>query len=473
MSQPRQERALRAAPSRPERRYIAVDDDVLRVLAGHRGAALLYGTLATAWYEFASPEKARERERKGLGRPGDFIPLTYRTLQDRTGDACIASIAQWIRELAERAWPCPWGCEKQHPLIVVKRQGLRAPNLYRRWRCADDTVVALRRPIRRPRKAIAASQPPLSSDNPAGSQPAPLPSSILETRIQGSSLQHSGNQNPSARITRIPVVDGSESRDSSNQNHQYGSEPRLEHRAATAPVPAAAIEEADEVDAVACEIVEALLALAQRIEPDYPDDRAWAVARRLASAVLEQSGAVTATARAALLRAIADRRLARAKNPIGLLIRGVVGDEKGGDRYLLVDAPLVTQLHASTYQTSTGLPPGLHDSLLDSIRRGLPISETWLRERDISAEALKAARAELKAEVREEASSNPLCDKLEKEDPATYHLRLERILADLELPTLLRIERRLDHPMLLGMCRARLEIGLVEEQAKEQKGPMQ
>lgn len=468
MSEPRQERALRAAPARPERRYIAVDDEVMRVLAGHRGAALLYGALATAWYEFASPEKARERERKGLGRPGDFIPLTYRTLQERTGDACIASIAQWIRELAERAWPCPWGCEKQHPLVVVKRQGLRAPNLYRRWRCDEDTVVALRRPIRRPRKTAIASQPALSSQDLTSAHSA---GSILETRIQGEAVLHSDNQNPGALQTRIPVVEEPESRDSGDQNHQYIPENIHEYIAATRAVPAAAIEEADEVDAVACEVVDAVLTLAQRMEPDYPDDRAWVVARKLAAAVLQRASGGAAAARAMLLRAIADQRLARAKNPIGLLIRGIVGDHGGGDRYLLTSAP-ASQVKptATTYATSTGLPPGLHSVLVDAVRDDR-VTDAWLSEREISPQALATARADVRAEMERAPSRTPLCDKIEEEDPATYRLRLQHILADLELPAMLRVERRLEHPMLLGMCRARLECDLAEEQANKRKGP--
>jgi len=236
---------------------------------------------------------------------------------------------------------------------------------------------------------------------------------------------------------------------------------------------AVAIEETDEVDAVGCEVVDAVLALAQRIEPGYSNDRAWAVARQLAVAVLEQAHGASATARATLLRAIADGRLARAKNPIGLLIRGVLGDENGTDRYLLTNnSPAVgvertADLAALSYGTSTRLPPGLHNALLEAVREGRTITDTWLAERDIPSKALLIARAEVDAEAKNLKSSTPLCDKLEAEDPVAYRARLERILADLELPAILRVEARLEHPMLFGMCRSRLEIELSETCTKE------
>jgi hypothetical protein len=225
---------------------------------------------------------------------------------------------------------------------------------------------------------------------------------------------------------------------------------------------AAAIEETDEVDAVACEVVDAILALAVRVESDYPDDRAWDVARRLAVSALGAVEGGSAFARAALIRAIGDRRLARARNPVGLLLRGIVGDENGHDRFLLTGAangPTPRVDSAPAPETPTGLPPGLHEALLDRIRRD-DLSPTWLRESEIPAAAVAIARATVKTEVKSPTSSTPLVDKLAAVDPDGYVARLNAILANLELPVALRGDRGLDHPMILGMCRSRLEIEL-------------
>jgi hypothetical protein len=238
---------------------------------------------------------------------------------------------------------------------------------------------------------------------------------------------------------------------------------------ATAEKPnAAAIEEVDEVDAVACEVVDAIMGLAQRTEPAYPEERAWLVARKLAAAVLTVAAGQASAARALLLHAIADRRLARASNPIGLLIRGVTGDGNGADRYLLTNhspGPAAPQsgppvAPSITYPTSTGLPPGLHDALVDAVRAGRSIDDNWLRERGISRQALAIAKQEVANEEEQTGSSTPLGDALAATDPETYQTRLQHILAELELPAALGVTPSLEHPMLLGMCRSRLEIEL-------------
>jgi hypothetical protein len=82
---------------------------------------------------------------------------------------------------------------------------------------------------------------------------------------------------------------------------------------------AAAVETSDEIDAVACEVVDAIIELVGRVQTDYPEERAWGVARELATEALTIAGGRAAAARELLLRAIADRRLARATNPVGLL----------------------------------------------------------------------------------------------------------------------------------------------------------
>jgi hypothetical protein len=119
----------------------------------------------------------------------------------------------------------------------------------------------------------------------------------------------------------------------------------------------------------------------------------------------------------------------------------------------------------ATEPTPTGLPPGLHEALLDRIRRD-DLSSTWLRESEISAAAMAIARTAVKAEVKSPTSSTPLLDKLAAVDPDGYVARLEAILANLELPVALRGDRGLDHPMILGMCRSRLEMELSAADAR-------
>jgi hypothetical protein len=52
-------------------KFAALDHDVARVLGPQRGAAVLYGFLASTWFEFADPQKLAERkEEDHAGRLG-------------------------------------------------------------------------------------------------------------------------------------------------------------------------------------------------------------------------------------------------------------------------------------------------------------------------------------------------------------------------------------------------------------------
>jgi hypothetical protein len=215
------------------------------------------------------------------------------------------------------------------------------------------------------------------------------------------------------------------------------------------------------VDAVACEVVDAILELAKRTEPEYRDDRAWATARRLATSALKMAQGEAVEARSLLIRAIGDRRLARADNPIGLLIRGVEGDVAGADRFLVrrrhessAEGGLTNSPGAST--ALEDLAPGMREMLLDAVRCGAAIDARWLRGRDIPLVAFETARRRV-AEEAAMKSATPLCDEFAARDETEYRRRLEEILAVVEIPANLGVRRTLDHPMLLGMCRARLE----------------
>jgi hypothetical protein len=504
-----QNRHLRPIDEHKGAKFAALDHNVARVLGPERGASVLYGFLASTWFEYADPEKLRERnlDRKKKITPGDWVEVRYRQFMDIAGTRAKASITRWLDVLTEELHPCPWSrCAEEHPLVVVKRQGRTKPNQYRKWQCGEDVPVVRRR-VKSQRLREVAQRRVLSGQRLNGIFES-APTAVAEPVISNAQLPLLATSNPEAlsvgfkelgpiAVEALPIgfkEDEPEalpvgftsartealsegcikpSHEASYEAYSEGLQKPsdkaslrgnslviVSENTAAINSSAAAIEETDEVDAVACEVVEAIFELAARVEPDYPDDRAWKVARRLAGSAL---GAVTggpAFARAALIRAIGDRRLARARNPVGLLLRGVIGDENGHDRFLLTGAangPTPRVDAASAPETSTGLPPGLHKALLERIRRD-DLSPTWVRESEIPAAAVVIARAAVKAEVvKSPTSSTPLADRLAAIDPDGYLARLDAILANLELPIALRGDRGLDHPMILAMCRSRLE----------------
>ncbi len=491
------ERSRHLRPVEQERKgakFAALDHDVARVLGPQRGAAVLYGFLASTWYEFADPQKLADRKKKIV--PGDWVEVNYRQFMEIGGTNAKASIIRWLRILSEDTHSCPWGrCGTEHPLVVVQRQGQSRPNRYRKWRCGEDTLVVRRR-VHSQKLSDAAKRRVASGQRLNGIiEPAPaaividatvpdvqlalltslddVPDlEVLQQDFNPVSPQddlkstHKTSESLATELQEVLRVNARKSchetslREKSLKTDSVG----LISRTAAVKDRAVAIEEADEVDAVACEVVDAVLTLAQSVEPAYPDERAWAIARRLATSVLETVGGDAAAARAALLNAIVDRRLTRATNPIGLLIRGVVGDRSGADRYLLSNQ-CASIGNKRDFAGAGGtpasiatidLPPGLQSALLHALREGRTLTDPWLAERGISSRAVAIARAQIAAE-NDGSTTTPLAEKLAADDPATYARRLEEILAELELPAFLRDKRRLDHPMLRGMCVARLE----------------
>ncbi len=478
-------------------KFAALDHDVARVLGPQRGAAVLYGFLASTWYEFADPLKLADRKKKIV--PGDWVEVNYRQFMEIGGTNAKASIIRWLRILSEDTHSCPWGrCGNEHPLVVVQRQGQSRPNRYRKWRCGEDTLVVRRR-VHSQKLSEAAKRRVASGQRLNGIiEPSPV-ATVIDTVVPDTQLallmshkevanpevlqqdfspvspqddlksSHKTSESLATELQEVSRVNARKSchetslREKSLNTDSVG----LISRTAAEKDRAVAIEEADEVDAVACEVVDAVLTLAKGVEPAYLDERAWAIARRLASAVLGTAGGDAAAARAALLNAIVDRRLSRATNPIGLLIRGVVGDGSGADRYLLPnrrgntrsDRDFASVAPDQAPNEAPSLPPGLQNALFEALREGRALTDSWLRERGISQRAVAIARAAIAAE-NNRSTSTPLAEKLALEDPTSYATRLEGILAELELPAFIRHERRLAHPMLRGMCVARLEAEL-------------
>lgn len=483
-------------------KFAALDYDVARVLGPQRGAAVLYGFLASTWFEYADPAKLAERHKKFT--PGDWVEASYGQFMDISGTRSRDSVIRWLRILAEEAHACPWSrCADEHPLIVVHRQGQSKPNRYRKWRCGEDTLVARRRvrseklqEVARRRVAsgqllngIDGSSPAVVAPNDMvpgdeqlrllGEVQAGLLKSdsqtseegpLVDAEVRSTDCRASGEQTLESPANRLQEVRPADDLKSGTQTslrvntNKTKTDFVVSNTNQTAKTPSgAAIEEIDEVDAVACEVVEAIIALAQRIESDYPDERAWDVARKLAAVSLDFYHGQSEAARTALQNAIRDPRLARATNPVGLLIRGVLGDKDGRDRYLLgtpaANAPATAPRDVVTprYETSTHLPPGLHEALLDAIRSGRQITPAWLRERDISPWALNVARKEVQAEAASAVSSTPLADAFEESDPAGFASRIDAILTTLPLVKTLDVAPDPHHPILRGMCLAQLE----------------
>jgi hypothetical protein len=417
------------------KKFAAVDLDVALVLGPHRGATTIYGFLASSWYEYAAPEQGDGKKRPV---PGDWVLVSYQQLMSVTGTRAKDSIIRWIRILAEDTHPCLAArCAEEHPLIVVRRQGQNKPNLYRKWKCGEDELV-LRSRVRSQKLSEAAqrrvaagehlngifqargvvgdlceddAQLGLAIDIGRPSEGASETARKLDDQTSGTGLRKSGQQTSGSPPIKLSEVGPSNSRELDDQTSlRIRKDLKIQKTAEKAD--AATIDTADDVDAVACEVVDAVLELAQRTQADYPEAKAWEVARSLAAAILPLCTGRSAHARALLLHAIGDRRLARARNPVGLLRRGILGDATGEDRFLI----------------------------------------------DNRAFAV-TARRDL---VDNGEAGTPLCDELARSNQAEYQRRLLLILPSIELPPMLR-ERTLDHPMLLGMCRVRLERELLAQ----------
>ena len=496
---------LRSVDSPAHRaKFAATDHRVARVLGPQRASAHIYGYLASAWYEFASPDalKSIGDKLKRAKTPGDWVDVTYAELMTFAGTRAKASIIRWIRVLAEERHECPWGrCAEEHPLVVVRRVGRSRPNRYRRWKCGEDTLVVRQRVRSAKLQAIARARvtageflnghPPtpdgVKSYHETSRMDVPLPLDISdgpdvksynETSRNGTSgsleVSHTIEVKSHDKTSRSLMVRPSEvSRQDLQKSHgktylRVNSSNSLKTTAKN-PDHAAAVEKSDEVDAVACEVVDEIVALAQRVEASYRDDQAWAVARRLAPVAISLANGNSAGARRLLLAAIADRRIARASNPVGLLIRGIIGDEQGNDRFLMRSTSAApsgsTSPAAAPPKIGTEIPPGLKSALLDALRSGHAITPQWLRERDIPPNELVAARKVVQAERSDEVNATPLSDCLENTDPNAFTKRLDRTARSMKPPTTL--ERLQEHPIMAKICRASLEGILREESIAE------
>jgi len=487
---PRAELRAIDAPQR-KKRFAAIDHEIARVLGPNRGAAALYGYLASAWFEFASPEAIKDIEAKTKRpkTPGDWVDITYQELMAFLGTRAKASIIRWIRVLAEEQHACPWGhCSDEHPLIVTKRVGQNRPNRYRRWKCGEDSL-SIKPRIKSRRLAELAQARVRDGRMPNGQDLTARPPDLFrksenETSERASAatevpqrdfhavppevsphdIRSTHDETFGSSDTERPKPTPQDFRESHGETSLHVNSLQIS-TARKDDASAAASEMADDVDAVACEVVDAILALAQRTEPSYRDEQAWAVARRLAPLAITQARGSSAGARALLLSAIADRRLARAANPVGLLIRGITGDRNGDDRFLLQATPAAAPVPkpAATVSRAKGteIAPGLKAALLDALRAGRTITVEWLRERDIPASELVAARKIIEAETADAVSPTPLCDQLESDYPTSFSERLDQVARGMKPPVTIELVR--SHPMIGRMCRANLEAVLRSE----------
>jgi hypothetical protein len=218
-----------------------------------------------------------------------------------------------------------------------------------------------------------------------------------------------------------------------------------------------------------------LLLLARKREEDTDEDSATFVKAlgRIIETLHQLCDGDIQRVRDTLSRLVADERVTSHENPIALMLRGVCSKP----RFLLATRSERSAKTADERAYCT-LPEPVQHSLRERIASGA-ITPEWCRERDISAGARRFAAAIVGTEKRETSSPTPtdaledlastasgaaeegapakLCDELAARDPDEYRRRLDKILPLIEVPSVIRVERSLDHPMLLGMCRARLE----------------
>jgi hypothetical protein len=445
---------------KPRERFTGVNDKVRLALGGHRGAKDLYGVLCTMWYENATPEVIRERRKAGLPIPGDWVSVGYQRLGELCGTSSPTSIRRWILQLSESFWECH-RCSGSHPLIWVKIGDRNHTNSYRRWNCDQDKpLVKVRPKIRRPRKP---HNPQTSPTLFAGGE---KDGSITETVIEKPDESRTCDYHNGNRSTTETVIDVPSERESTYSQNGRHITTRTDLK--SAPIGLAAADKSiDDVEIVAGEVAYLIVDLGHITDARYGKEQAWRLACLLASAVLEQTPDIS-EARAALRRAVEDPRIPAVRNPLGYLRSGVLGDETGGNRYLL-DTPRTAKPVQSRPQREKrdmggGLAVGLRDHLVAMLRSGESPSAEWLRERHIRADVVAELRAEIGAQPDEEPPSFPLGDALSREDPDVYQRRLHEVLA--KLPSVLGPARSLDRPAILGMCRAQLEVELRQEAEK-------
>jgi hypothetical protein len=511
---------IRPVEARPRNtKFAAVGEEISRILGPHRGAKLIYGYLASAWFEYADPKKIAERngEYKRQITPGDWVSVDYKTFFAITGTKSKDSIARWIRILTEDVHECPWPerCTNEHPLVVFKRQGHGKPNRYRKWRCGEDERV-VHEPIVSPKLKDAAQERearkraaraaefgipietgPESQQElglKSGEQTSALaPDLTLEARsadfkksatdertpafleVRSAGFITSGDRtsgSPPAVLHEARLPDDQKSDDRTSLRVNTPNTDSVENTSSqkTAnPTGAAAIEEVDEIEAVACEVVERIVDLGRRVDPGYTDAQAWDLARILAASVLEHCQFSSAAARAALIRAIASPQLARAQKPLGLLRRGIVGDRYGNDRYLLVEAlPVADRQNGSGRGSSPStapraIPPGAADMLRQLLQDGKIPSAEWLRQRDLVRADVERIRAEMRSDGQT-GDPESLVDVLAATDPSRYEAELATVFARIAETDLGQFFRgqSLTSPIVRGMCRAQLERDLRE-----------
>ena len=344
---------------------------------------MLYAILASRWFEFASPGRRHQR------MPGDWVEVTYAEFSALLGTDSRGTIARWLRILCDNAHACPWGrCPEPHPLVVAKRaSGARKSSRYRKWRCGED-IAALRRKVSSPALKAAARRRIHGDDKPQ--MPAldlePLAQSTLTPKSHHETLKYDRRAESKSHSKTLTVVPKSQNETSSRRSKVSPSDFAKSHNRTLTPDPKSHHEtaeygtkkilansaalEIDETDAVACELTGPIYQLGRRVEPSYGIETAKLAAKRIAISLLSLDPDA-GRARAIVTRALADRRLEHADNPVGMLIRGLVGTPNGDDRFLLPVGSSAVFAKSALRQAAKVNPahPQESDDLEDRVRR--------------------------------------------------------------------------------------------------------
>ncbi len=228
----------------------------------------------------------RSRDRKKKIVPGDWVEVNYRQFMEIGGTNAKASIIRWLRILSEDTHSCPWGrCGNEHPLVVVQRQGQSRPNRYRKWRCGEDTLV-LRRRVHSQKLSEAAKRRVASGQRLNGIIMAAPTAIVTDVAVPDTQLallmSHGEVSNPEVLQQDFSPVSSQDNLKSSHKTSEsLGTELQevsqvnarksyhetslrkkslntdsvgFISKTAAEKDRSVAIEEADEVDAVACEV---------------------------------------------------------------------------------------------------------------------------------------------------------------------------------------------------------------------------
>jgi hypothetical protein len=315
-----------------------------------------------------------------------------------------------------------------------------------RKRVSIKNVGKLKTEMEPPRfEALGQSPPVPPSESPR--ENAPPPPSAATTENAAITPSENADQNaaipdPRTRHQRLPKHGDAVVENAALAPSVYGTYSTTKQNTAAAAAPAAAIKNLDD-DKGRASLASAIRGLAVKTDPE-PDDRDLAeVLERLLNATRRLHGPA---AEDVLARAIDDPRVTRAKRPLAMLIRGIIGldGSEGRGTFLLRTLP----------QENIG--SNRFEDLPSDLQRRLITRPAGTQQPADTATGPSPAS-------QDKPDPYPIGDRLAREDPERYQRRLLETLERLELPRRLGVAPSLDNLILAAAARRQLESDLTLE----------